>query len=208
MERLLRGHKRFRSEYFEREESLFRQLAEASHQPCHTFVISCSDSRVVPELVTGARPGELFVVRNVANIVPPREGGHSSAGAAVEYALGHLPELDHVVVCGHYGCGGVKALLEGPEGLEAEPKLRDWISLASEARGRLEAEEGLGQEDQERWDRLVELNVVLQVEHLLSYPQVEEALEAGRVKLHGWVYELASARLKAYHPELGFQWVV
>jgi carbonic anhydrase len=198
---------RFRSEYFEREESLFRHLAEASHQPCHTFVISCSDSRVVPELVTGAGPGDLFVVRNVANIVPPQATAHASTGAAVEYALGHLPDLDHVVVWGHYGCGGVRALLEGPEGLKAEPKLLDWVSIAEEARLRLEQEEGMGEGVQERWDRLVELNVMLQMEHLLSYPVVNEALEAGRVKIHGWVYDLASAKLKSYHPEVGFQWV-
>jgi carbonic anhydrase len=115
--------------------------------------------------------------------------------------------LDHVVVWGHYGCGGVRALLEGPEGLKAEPKLLDWVSIAEEARLRLEQEEGMGEGVQERWDRLVELNVMLQMEHLLSYPVVNEALEAGRVKIHGWVYDLASAKLKSYHPEVGFQWV-
>lgn len=207
MERLVGGHKKFRSEYFEREDTLFRELAEASHQPCHTLVISCSDSRVVPELVTSARPGELFVVRNVANIVPPSDTVHASAGAAVEYALGHLPDLDHVVVWGHYGCGGMKALLEGTDKLEEEPKLREWVSLAAEARKRLEEEEGPGGDGEERWNRLVELNVVLQMEHLLGYPQVAEAVETGRVKLHGWVYDLVSARLKAYHPDEGFQWI-
>jgi carbonic anhydrase len=207
MERLVRGHKKFRSDYFESEEAFFRQLAEASHQPCHSFVIACSDSRVVPELVTSARPGELFVVRNVANIVPPRAAVHVSTGAAVEYALGHLPELGHVVVWGHYGCGGVKALLDGTEKLEAEPKLRQWVSLAEEARQRLEQEASLGADVGERWRRLVELNVILQMENLLSYPVVAEAAEAGRVKLHGWVYDLESARLKAYHPDKGFQWL-
>lgn len=207
MERLVRGHKRFRSEYFEREESLFKRLATAPHQPCHTLVISCSDSRVVPELVTSAQPGELFVVRNVANIVPPPDAPHTSAGAAVEYALGHLPDLDHVVVWGHYGCGGVKALLEGTEKLEDEPKLRDWVSLSTEARRRLDMDEAAGSSAEERWMRLVELNVILQMEHLLGYPVVAEAVEASRVKIHGWVYDLASARLKAYHPDLGFHWI-
>lgn len=206
MKRLIEGHKLFRAEYFEREETLFRDLARASHQPCHTFVISCSDSRVVPELVTASRPGELFVIRNVANIVPPSSAVHASTGAAVEYAMGHLPELDHVVVWGHYGCGGVKALLEGLEALESEPKLRDWMALAAEAL-RLLGEEAGPRSHQERWDRLVELNVLLQMEHLLSYPAVVEAVENGRVKLHGWVYELSSARLKHYHPEMGFKWI-
>lgn len=207
MERLLEGHRRFQAEVVERQKDLFRCLAEASHQPCHTLVVACSDSRVVPETIVDARPGELFVVRNVANIVPPHEAGDSSVGAVLEYALGHLPDLKRVIVWGHYGCGGMKALLEGPEALEAEPKLRQWVDLAEGAHRRLEQEEEGLETVQERWDRLVELNVVLQLEHLLTYPTVAEAVEAGRVSLHGWVYDLAAARLKAYRAERGFQWV-
>lgn len=206
MERLLGGHRRFKMDAFGRDEELFRRLAEAPHQPCHTLVISCSDSRVVPELVASAQPGDLFVVRNVANIVPPLASAHASTGAAVEYALGHLSALEHVIVWGHYGCGGMRALLEGPETLEAEPKLIEWITLAEEARLRLEQEDDL-ESVQEQWDRLVELNVILQLEHLMSYPVVVEAVEAERVRLHGWVYDLASARLKSFHPEVGFQWI-
>jgi carbonic anhydrase len=206
MERLLQGHGRFRAGFVEREKDLFRRLAEASHQPCYTLAVTCSDSRVVPELIVDARPGELFVVRNVANIVPPRGEGDSSVGAVLEYALGHLPDMEQIVVWGHYGCGGIKALLEGTEALVAEPALRAWVTLAEEALRRLEREED-ERGAQERWDRLVELNVVLQMDHLLGYPVVAEAVEAGRVRLNGWVYDLATARLKAYHEEHGFQWV-
>ena len=206
MDRMLSGHRQFMAGYFEREKALFRGLAEASDQPCRALVVACSDSRVVPELIVDARPGDIFMVRNVANIVPPMGSADSSAGAAIEYALGHLPDLKHVIVWGHYGCGGVKALLEGTDALEAEPKLRQWVSLAQEARRRLDEEGGLETVD-ERWRRLVELNVVLQQEHLLSYPVVAEALEARRVELHGWLYDINTSRLKSYHPELGFQWV-
>ncbi|MFQ6672498.1 MAG: carbonic anhydrase [Candidatus Tectimicrobiota bacterium] len=206
MERLLSGYQRFRAGDLQCKKALFQRLAEAPHQPCHTLVVACSDSRVVPELIVDAQPGELFVVRNVANIVPPLASPESGVGAALQYAMGHLPAIERVIVWGHYGCGGVKALLDGPEALEAEPHVRTWASLAEEARLRLLLEGEAGS-TQELWDRLVELNVLLQLEHLLSYPAVAEAVEAGRLQLHGWLYDLASARLKAYHPEGGFQWV-
>ncbi len=206
MDRLLEGHRRFQDDFVKREQALVRRLAEASHQPCHTLVVACSDSRVVPEKIVDVWPGELFVVRNVANIVPPRGEGDSSVGAVLEYALGHLPDLKRIIVWGHYGCGGMKALLAGPEALEAAPAVRAWVTLAEEARRRLEQEEG-ERGVQERWDRLVELNVMVQLDHLLTYPVVAEAAEAGRVELHGWVYDLATGRLKAYHEERGFQWV-
>ncbi len=125
MERMLSGHREFMAGYFKREKALFRGLAEASDQPCRALVVACSDSRVVPELIVDARPGDIFMVRNVANIVPPMGAADSSAGAAIEYALGHLPDLKHVIVWGHYGCGGVKALLEGP------PPSRRSLSYAS-----------------------------------------------------------------------------
>ncbi len=124
VERMLSGHQRFMAGYFEREKALFRGLAEASDQPCLALVVACSDSRVVPELIVDARPGDIVLVRTVANIVPPRGSAASSAGAAIEYARGHLPDLKHVIVWGHYGCGGVKALLEGTDALEKRPNRR------------------------------------------------------------------------------------
>jgi carbonic anhydrase len=206
MERLVEGYRKFLSEVFEPRKESFLSLARAPHQPCHTLVVSCSDSRVIPEVITQAEPGELFVVRNVANIVPPLGEEHSSAGAAVEYALGHLPEIRFLVVMGHYGCGGMKALLEPPKEEPQEPSLSRWLSLSLEARRRLEAE--LPEASfQDRWDRLVEINVLLQMEHLGTYPQVARALREGRLELLGWVYDLASGRIKAYRPEEGFQWL-
>src|SRR5262245_11235372 len=108
-EHLIHGYARFRAEYFAGEREYLHRLAVEGQRPSALYV-GCSDSRVIPELLTSSAPGELFVVRNVANQVPTLQHSDASVGAAVEYAVGYL-RVRHVIVCGHYGCGGVKAVL-------------------------------------------------------------------------------------------------
>jgi carbonic anhydrase len=195
-DRFLHGHIEFKRAHFDRRESLIR-LAREGQSPLALY-IGCSDSRVVPELLTGASPGELFVVRNVAAYVPPKEHVDSSVGAAIEYALGPL-DVRHLVVCGHTGCGGVKAALEGSAKLPADmTELRDWLDGVA---ANVAPVSTLSLEGDALLTCAVEENVLASLGHLLSYPVVARKLEAGTLQLHGWVYDMHSVALRVYDPE-------
>jgi carbonic anhydrase len=181
-----------RAQFFENERDLLDTLASAGQSPDAMF-IGCSDSRVVSELLTGARPGALFVVRVVANIVPPFGTGQNAVGAAVEYALLHLRVKD-LIVCGHTDCGGIKAL-EHPVDMAAEPAIANWIEFARPAQSQVDAR---GLTDETRHQAIVEQNVLLQLENLKTYEAVRRALAAEQVELHGWVYDLAELQIRYY----------
>jgi len=192
-EHLLHGYSRFRAEYFANEHAMLRRLAIQGQRPSALF-IGCSDSRVIPELLTSAEPGDLFVVRNIANQVPELDHPDASVGAAIEYAVVHLAVRD-IIVCGHYGCGGVKATLNGRDAIRELPSLYEWLegvepAVAKARAAKLEGEAALR--------RAVEENVLLQIDHLISFESVRVGLEKQKLALHGWVYDLASARLSLY----------
>jgi len=168
--------------------------ATERHEPRALF-ISCSDARLSPERLTSARAGELFVTRNVANIVPPFGTGEVGVGAVVEYAVLHL-QVEHLVVCGHTDCGGIKAL-SAPLDRSREPHIARWIEHARPAATKVEAS-GLPSED--RHLATVRENVLLQLEHLRSYDPVREGERAGTLTLHGWVYLLERASLERFDP--------
>jgi carbonic anhydrase len=197
--KLLQGHDKFRSDYFEHERELFEALARGGQEPLALF-ICCCDSRVVPNLIVDAAPGELFVLRNIGNIVPRFEDGqvsNRSVGAAVEYAV-HVLRVPHIVVCGHTQCGGLAAIVDGPEKLEAEcPTLASWLGAAAAVLGQLRDE--LPPDAVAR--QLVFENVVVQLENLVTYPCVQRALDAQKLEIHGWVYDIADGSLRVYHPE-------
>ena len=182
-----------RADFFEKENKLIAQLAREGQKPQVMF-IGCADSRVVPELLTGARPGDLFVLRNIANIIPPYGIGHHSVGAALEYAVNHL-KVAHVVICGHTDCGGIKALDSRIDPL-AEQSLRQWIEFAREAQTRTD---GYGVEPEKRHRAIVEQNIILQLEHAAGYPAVRKALDEHRLELHGWLFDLHEPRVYSYN---------
>ncbi len=198
IQRLVEGHKRF-VETFARAQSEYLQHLAVEGQSPDTLMISCSDSRVIPELITGAEPGHLFVVRNVANMVPPYAAKNMTVGSAIEYALTSLG-VQHIVVLGHYGCGGMAAVrnLFGPGSLSEkgplpETPLTTWLKYAEPSyheavqKGVLDSQEWL--------ETLVEENVLQQLAHVIEYPLVREKAESGAVKLHAWTYALDEARL-------------
>ena len=199
--KLLEGHTRFRREHFEHGRELFESLASGTQAPL-ALMLACCDARIVPNMLVSANPGDLFVVRNIANIVPPY-GEHlanRSVGAAIEYAV-HVLKVPHVIVCGHTNCGGLRALAEGPELLSAEtPTLAQWLQDAVAVRDRI-AQRMVGESVEALTRQLVFENVVVQLENLLTYPVLQRALDENRVELHGWVYDLAGAALKVYQPE-------
>jgi carbonic anhydrase len=200
MKKLIKGLLDFQRHTLPPYRTTFARLAKGQAPDC--LFITCADSRVVPNLLVSTDPGDLFVVRNAGNMVAPTDGtgqslGDKSEAAAVEYALLHLPVVD-VVVCGHSGCGAMKALLAGYSNPRA-PNLEEWLSLGRGALQSLERAGKLGAE-LEPADRLSQLNVLTQLEHLRSYPLVRERLAEGKLRLHGWWFDIANARVHAYRP--------
>ncbi len=197
MHKLLVGHATFRREFVAHSREFLETLA-SEHQSPDALYIGCADSRVIPELLTTSAPGELFVIRNIANLVPPASRASSSVGAALEYALQAL-HVAHIVVCGHYGCGGVKAMIDGVQ--PTMPELRTWIGEASVANA---AARGDARDPAEQWRLAVEENVLDQLANLPTYPCVQERLAAGALTLHGWVYDLHGGLLVYDHDEACF----
>jgi carbonic anhydrase len=202
IEKLIRGNLSFRHEYVAGARQFLARLASEGQSPGALF-IGCSDSRVVPELLTSSSPGDLFVVRNVANIVPPadekRSMGDDSVGAAIEYAIGVLG-VEHIVVCGHYGCGGVRAVVERHVPKDS-PRLAEWLTHAAPGAARAALAGG-----ERLLDKAVEENVEEQLANLASYPMVRERLDGGTLQLHGWVYDLKGGQLVVWDPVTdGFQ---
>ena len=178
-------------------EQAFLARLSGEHQNPGAIYIGCCDSRVIPEVLTASSPGELFVVRNIANLVPPYENPHTSVGAALEYAVGHL-HVPHIVVCGHYGCGGIRALMEAPAHLEHSPSLKSWLEMA-----RAPVQEAREDGDTEKawWRRAVEQNTLEQLGNTITYPVVADAMAREVLELHGWVYDLYSMDLRVYDEE-------
>jgi carbonic anhydrase len=181
-----------RTDFLAQEKELMERLARDGQAPYALF-IGCSDSRVMPSRVAGAKPGDLFVLRNVANIVPPAQEDEAAVGAVLEYAVLHLC-VPHVIVCGHLDCGGIRALDQQlDEG--REPHIARWLGYA---RPVLREVELLGLAGEGRHRALVEANVRLQLKNLLSYSYVASAVKENRLTLHGWVYEIGAAILWYY----------
>lgn len=179
--KLREGHRRFKRR-FAAARDVFERLAKEGQQPTALW-IGCSDSRVIPEMITEADPGELFVMRNIANIVPVCGApGSDQAGAVIEYAVLGL-RVSHVAICGHTGCGGIRALGRGVDAA-AMPHLARWVELARPA-----ARAGGGSDDPERELASVKANVLLQRANLLTYPCVAERVSAGDLTLRAGVYD-------------------
>ena len=189
--KLISGYRRFR-EKFESNHEVFEKLAEEGQNP-KVLWIGCSDSRVVPELITGADPGELFDVRNIANVVPPASSAACAAGAAVEYAVIHL-HVRHIVVCGHTDCGGIKAL-EAPPDPGGQPHITSWLELARPAREKILSSD-ISEDD--RYLETIKVNALMQCENLRSYPCVADGERAGNLSIHAWLYDLHTGKILAF----------
>jgi len=201
MQRLIEGVHKFRSDQFGNYRKLFRKLSQEGQNP-HTLFITCSDSRVLAELITQSKPGDLFVVKNVGNIVPPASvaGDTNSTAAAIEFAVGNLKVSD-IVICGHSQCGAISALLgRSPVG-DSMPHLRDWLKLASPVLTTLKKDYAYIADETARETAAAEENVLFGLDNLHSYPCVQERLADGTLRLHAWFFKIATAELFAYDPE-------
>jgi carbonic anhydrase len=200
MQNLIQGIHKFRQEELGRYDALFRRLSREGQRP-HTLFITCSDSRVLAELITQSKPGDLFVVKNVGNIVPAVSAGLkvNSTAAAIEFAVQTIGVSD-IVVCGHSLCGAMAALLEGVEGQEPMPHLQEWLELASPVRQLIQRDYKHLTTLEARTTAAAEENVLFALENLRTYPVVSSRLESGSLRLHGWFFKIATAEMFAYDP--------
>ena len=199
MQQLLDGVHRFREDEFGKYKALFRRLSRQGQKP-HTLFITCADSRVLAELITQSNPGDLFVVKNVGNIVPPADpgGGCSSTGAGIEFAVEILGVSD-VVVCGHSHCGAIQALMSRQSDWSLK-HLHNWVELAAPVRDLIETKYNHLVSMEDRMRAAEEENVLFSIERLYSYPCVERRIAEGSLRLHGWFFKIATGELFAYDP--------
>jgi carbonic anhydrase len=183
MKEIIDGFRRFHRGVFEARRRQFERLALGQHP--HTLFITCSDSRIDPCLLTQSEPGDLFVLRNAGNIIPPR-GIPSGEEATIEYAVDGLGVHD-IVVCGHSHCGAVRGLLD-PREVQGLPAVGRWLDHAKEVRRIVREKYGHLEEDQLLWAAIRE-NVLVQVEHLYTLPTVASRLARGDLRIHAWVYK-------------------
>jgi carbonic anhydrase len=198
MRDLILGIVDFREQLLPQYRERFEKLGH--EQKPDTFFITCSDSRVVPNLLVSTAPGNLFTMRNVGNLVPPAtaEGistGDVSEASAIEYSILEL-NVKNIIVCGHSHCGAMKAIL-GNKSLDGTPNLQKWLHLVKTAAFRLQ-HEGPLDDGFEPWDQLSQLNVLVQLEHLMTYSIVREQVAQGNVSLGGWWFQIASGDMYAY----------
>lgn len=196
MRNLVDGIHRFQNLVFDQHKDLFEKLSEG--QAPSTLFITCSDSRVVPNLFTQTEPGELFTLRNAGNIVPPYGASTGGEAATIEYAVSVLG-VQHVVVCGHSGCGAIQALLH-PESVVRNPAIAAWLNQAEATRRILHENYGDLTGDA-RLNVAIQENVLVQIENLETHPSVRAKLGRGDLTLHAWVYKLETGTVFAYSTE-------
>ena len=198
MHKLAQGVHKFQREVFGRHKDLFQRLEDG--QTPHTLFVTCSDSRINPNLLTQTAPGEIFIIRNAGNIIPSWGAPIGGEAATIEYAITAL-DVEHIVVCGHSGCGAMKAVLD-PDSLKTMPAVRQWLAHAETTRRILE-ENYPEQAPEELLSIATQENVLAQLENLRTHPAVAARLAKGTLALHGWVYKILTGEVFAYDSDEG-----
>lgn len=193
LQHIVEGFMHFRHEVFPQQQELFKKLATA--QSPRAMFITCADSRIVPELITQSSPGDLFVTRNVGNVVPPYGQMNGGVSTALEYAVAALG-VQHIIICGHSDCGAMRAVLN-PQSLDKMPTVKAWLRHAEVARTVVENNCSCGSE-KETMHVLTQENVIAQLQHLRTHPSVASKLASGQLFIHGWVYNIETSEILAY----------
>ena len=191
--KLKEGILRFQTEIYPEQADLYRKAVSEPQRPS-ALIVTCADSRIDPETVTQSLPGDIFVTRNIGNLVPAYGEMMGGVSAVIEYAVSAL-KVKHIAVCGHSDCGAMKALLH-PESLETMATVRRWMRNAEAA---LSVADSLSDKDDkpsERLKRLTEENVLLQVQHLRTHPSVAGAVAREELTLSGWVYDIGTGEVR------------
>ena len=173
---------------FKESKKLYHDLVENGQHP-KVLWVGCSDSRVVPEFTVNANAGDLFVIRNIANIIPPKNADESCTSSVLEYAVNHL-KVEHIIICGHTGCGGINALIDGTP---KESKIHDWLEYASPAK---ETAKSSGTNSLEL--ETITENIFLQVKNLLTFDYIEKKHKRNEIKIHKWLYDMHSGKISFF----------
>jgi carbonic anhydrase len=197
MEKIVRGIHHFQSTTFSENRELFESLSHGQ-QP-ETLLITCSDSRIAPDMLMQTRPGDLFVLRNAGNLIPAYGAANGGEGATIEYAVAALG-VAHAIVMGHSNCGAMKGLLN-PESLSDMPLVGEWLKHADATRQVVD-ECYPDLKDVDLLNATIKENVLVQLDNLRTYPKVAALLAKGALTLHGWIYEIESGQILAYDPQL------
>lgn len=195
MQKYIEGVKKFQQDVYPELQERFSELAES--QAPEVLFITCSDSRIDPNLITQSIPGELFICRNAGNIVPPHSNETGGMTASIEYAVSVLG-VKHIVICGHSNCGAMKAAMQ-PESVDSLPHVKVWLNHCRAAKEAVEHDHGCMHED--HLDEVTKQNIVLQLSHLASHPAVFRKLYTKEVSLHGWVYDIKTGKIECYDQE-------
>lgn len=193
MRKLIQGVREFQTQIFDAQRELFERLAQGQHP--EALFITCADSRVDPNLLMQAVPGDLFVLRNAGNIVPPFSESPGGEAATIEFAVNHLA-VREIIVCGHSRCGAMAGLL-WPEKLAGLPSVAGWLKHAESAK-RILRNQTPQPPDDELWASAIEENVLVQLDNLRTHPAVDAAVARGKLNLHGWVYHFESGQVVKY----------
>lgn len=194
MKRLIKGLHEFQTNYFSEHRELFEMLSQGQHP--RILFITCSDSRIDPNLITQTEPGEMFIIRNAGNIIPPYGATNGGEGATVEYAI-HALGIQEIVVCGHTHCGAMKGLLQIGKLEEEMPVVYEWLKHA-EATRRTIKEHYQDHEGEDLLNAAAKENVLTQLDNLRTYPVIYSGLKGRQLQLHGWLYEIETGEILEY----------
>ena len=193
LEELKAGYRRFRKDIYPNHEQEYIKAASVPQTP-HALIVTCADSRIDPEMITQSRPGDIFVTRNVGNLVPAYGEMLGGVSAVIEYAVSAL-KVQHVVICGHSDCGAMKGLLN-PDSLEKLPTVKSWLKNAHAALSVASSLTETDESKEERLRRLTEENVLLQMQHLRTHPSVAGAMARKELTISGWVYDIGKGEVR------------
>ncbi len=193
LQRLTEGILRFQQDVYPARQDEYAYAAQNPQKP-HTLLITCSDSRIDPEALTQSGPGQIFVTRNIGNMVPPYGEMLGGVSAVVEYAVDALG-VQHAVICGHTDCGAMKGLLAEPGKLDSMPAVKSWLRNADGAKREAMAVDG----DEPSLKTVTEQNVLTQMQHLRSHPSVAGAIARGTLTISGWVYDIEHGDVRIYN---------
>ena len=197
MKKLIQGIVDFRKSLTEESRALFAKLA-LGQKPDSLF-IACSDSRVVPNLFASTNPGDLFVLRNMGNLIPPASSEDASASAAIEFSIFSL-HISDIIVCGHSECGAMQALIKNGN-THSCPHLMSWLKYGKESLNKVRSGGAMNPALSEH-NQVSQANVLQQIEHIKSYPFVRERLEKKTLRIHGWWFDIAQADVYCYEKEI------
>lgn len=193
LEQLKAGIRRFQTTVYPEQAEMYRKAVSVPQEP-HTLFIACADSRIEPETITQTKPGELFVLRNIGNLIPAYGEMMGGVSAVVEYAVSLL-KVKHVVVCGHADCGAMKGLLN-PDSVTSMHAVKNWLKNAATAMSVAEALGSGSGANEDLMRSVTEQNVLLQIQHLRTHPSVAGAMARGELTISGWVYEIGTGEVR------------